>query len=262
MTAPADHAVRERALDPNRSFIVQAPAGSGKTELLVQRYLRLLGREQEPDAVLAITFTRKAAAEMRERVSRSLREAASENPDAPPHRQVSLRLARRVLEQSRKRAWDLPDNPARLRIITIDALGSWLAVSSPVSSGGGALGNLRADAKPLYEQAAKMLLRDGIRQGDRDVETLLRHLDGEGQQFTELIAGMLARREQWLPLLGAEDTADSLNAALRGLVQREIGRMLESLGPQRGAFKSAFARHWAGEGEPGDPARPEWGRMR
>ena len=264
MTAPADQAVRERALDPERSFIVQAPAGSGKTELLVQRYLRLLGREQEPDAVLAITFTRKAAAEMRERVSGSLREAASEHPDAPPHRQVSLRLARRALEQSRKRGWELPDNPARLRIITIDALGSWLAVSSPVSSGGGALGNLRPDAKPLYEQAAKMLLRDGIRQGDRDVETLLRHLDGEGQQFTELIAGMLARREQWLPLLGAEDTADSLNAALRGLVQREIRRMLDSLGPQRSAFESAFATHWAGEGGPEDPARPDalagWGR--
>ena len=264
MIAPADQAVRERALDPTRSFIVQAPAGSGKTELLVQRYLRLLGREQEPDAVLAITFTRKAAAEMRERVSRSLREAASGHPHAPPHRQVSLRLARRVLEQSRRRGWDLPDNPARLRIITIDALGSWLAVSSPVSSGGGALGNLRPDAKPLYEQAAKMLLRDGIRQGDRDVEILLRHLDGEGQQFTELIARMLARREQWLPLLGAEDTADSLNAALRGLVQREIERMLDSLGPWRAAFESAFATHWAGEGEPEDPARPDalagWGR--
>ena len=257
MTAPADQAVRERALDPDHSFIVQAPAGSGKTELLVQRYLRLLAREQEPDAVLAITFTRKAAAEMRERVSRSLREAASGQADAPPHRQLSLRLAQRVLEQSRKRGWDLPDNPARLRIITIDALGSWLAVSSPVSSGGGALGNLRADAKPLYQQAAKMLLRDGIRQGDRDVETLLRHLDGEGQQFTELIAGMLARREQWLPLLGAEDTTDSLNAALRELVRREISRMLDSLGPQRGAFESAFAHHWAGKGEPADPARPD-----
>ena len=264
MTAPADQAVRERALDPTCSFIVQAPAGSGKTELLVQRYLRLLGREHEPDAVLAITFTRKAAAEMRERVSGSLREAASGNTHAPAHRQLSLQLARRVLEQSRKRGWDLPDNPARLRIITIDALGSWLAVSSPVSSGGGALGNLRADARPLYEQAAKMLLRDGIRQGDRDVETLFRHLDGEGQQFTELIAGMLTRREQWLPLLGAEDTSDSLNAALRELVRREISRMLDCLGPQRSAFESAFATHWAGEDESDDPAQPDalagWGR--
>ena len=264
MTAPADQAMRKRALDPERSFIVQAPAGSGKTEILVQRYLRLLGREEEPDAVLAITFTRKAAAEMRERVSRSLREAASDNRDVPPHRQLSLQLARRVLEQSRRRAWDLPDHPARLRIITIDSLGSWLAVSSPVSSGGGALGNLRAEAGQLYESAARTLLYDGIRQGDRDVETLLRHLDGNGQQFTELIAGMLAKREQWLPLLGAGENAKALNAALRSLVQRETGSMLESLGTRRDEFEQAFEKYWVSNAEPKDPSDPDalpgWGR--
>ena len=264
MTAPGDQAVRERALDPKRSFIVQAPAGSGKTEILVQRYLRLLGREAEPDAVLAITFTRKAAAEMRERVARSLREAASGDKDVPPHRQRSLELARRVLEQSRKRGWDLPDNPARLRIITIDSLGSWLAASSPVSSGGGALGSLRADAVPLYETAARMLLHDGIRLGDEDVQTLLRHLDGSGQQFTELVAVMLAKREQWLSLLGAEDNAGALNAALRNLADREIGRMLQCLGKHRGEFEKAFADYWVADNEPEDPADPDalagWGR--
>ncbi|MYH32286.1 MAG: AAA family ATPase [Gammaproteobacteria bacterium] len=264
MTAPGDQAVRERALHPERSFIVQAPAGSGKTEILVQRYLRLLGREAEPDAVLAITFTRKAAAEMRERVARSLREAASDNKDVPPHRQRSLELARRVLVQSRKRGWDLPDNPARLRIITIDSLGSWLAASSPVSSGGGALGNLRADAVPLYETAARMLLQDGIRIGDEDVQTLLRHLDGSGQQFTELVAGMLAKREQWLPLLGAGDNAAALNAALRNLAGREIGRMLQCLGRFCGEFEKAFADYWVTDDEPDDPANPDalsgWGR--
>ena len=258
MTAPADQAIRDQALNPRRSFIVQAPAGSGKTEILVQRYLRLLGQENEPDAVLAITFTRKAAAEMRERVVRSLREAESGNADsAAPHRELSLKLARRVLERSRERGWDLPDNPARLRIVTIDSLGNWVAVGAPLSSGGGALGTLSADAKPLYVMAARRLLQDGIRNGDEDVQAVLRHLDGKGREFTKAIAEMLGKREQWLPLLPAGGQAESLDTALRRLVARETGRMLECLGTCRGEFMELFAERWAEAGEATDPASPD-----
>ena len=45
---PHDHAARAAALDPARSFLVQAPAGSGKTELLTDRILALLATVNRP----------------------------------------------------------------------------------------------------------------------------------------------------------------------------------------------------------------------
>jgi ATP-dependent exoDNAse (exonuclease V) beta subunit len=80
----ADAEKRSRALDPAGSFHLTAPAGSGKTFLLVARFLRLLGLVSHPRQVLALTFTNKAAAEMRERVrgclDRAKRGAPAEDP--------------------------------------------------------------------------------------------------------------------------------------------------------------------------------------
>src|SRR5579884_1849815 len=100
--APSDAAQRARALDTRTSFIVQAPAGSGKTELLIQRYLALLAVVEEPEAIVAITFTKKAAAEMRNRVLDALADAESDEQCAE-HRRVTRELARAALARDRQK---------------------------------------------------------------------------------------------------------------------------------------------------------------
>ena len=77
-----DQVQRLEALDPQGSFIVSAPAGSGKTGLITQRLLRLLCSVQNPEEILCITFTKKAAAEMSSRVHSALQQACPDSINA------------------------------------------------------------------------------------------------------------------------------------------------------------------------------------
>ncbi len=89
----ADEAARTYAVDPRHNVVLEASAGTGKTTVLVTRYVNLLSVGVDPANILAITFTRKAAAEMRERIIATLRRAATESEDG---RQRWLALRDRV----------------------------------------------------------------------------------------------------------------------------------------------------------------------
>src|SRR6516164_11493766 len=129
-----DEAARAAASTPADSILLEAPAGSGKTAVLTRRFLRLLASVDDPGQILAITFTRKAAAEMRARVIRALRgEFATSDPEASG---LGV-LARAALEHGAARGWSIDTLPQRLRIQTIDAFNYWLASQLPVASQAG-----------------------------------------------------------------------------------------------------------------------------
>ncbi|MBI3280275.1 MAG: UvrD-helicase domain-containing protein, partial [Acidobacteria bacterium] len=185
---PRDAAARERALDAAGSFIVQAPAGSGKTELLTQRFLALLARVERPEAVAAITFTKKAAGEMRERILEAMDKAAG-RPPAALHEAVTWRLGRAVLEQDRRQGWNLRQNPARLQVHTIDALCASLVRQMPWLSRLGAQPSFLEDASELYEEAARetlALLESDAAHADR-IAAVLRHVDNRQPELERLI---------------------------------------------------------------------------
>lgn len=226
-----DAASRRRALEPG-SFIVEAPAGAGKTELLTQRVLMLLGRVDEPEEIVAITFTNKAAAEMRHRILDALQRAARGEAPAEPHRRITFELAIAALAASARHGWNLLDHPGRLRVTTIDAFCAGLARQMPVLSRFGAQPRTVEDARRHYEDAARRALAWLEDEGEHAeaVARALAHVDNDAARLAGLLADMLARRDQWLRhALGKSQSWQHAESALRELVSRDLRRVAGTL---------------------------------
>ena len=212
------------AIDPALSCIVQAPAGSGKTTLLAQRYLKLLAGVTQPEEILAITFTKKAAAEMRERVLKELLDEDSTH-GLP------------AMQRARAQGWNLDKYPGRLRIQTIDSFAMSLVKQLPVTS---QLQQREICAHPeaCYQQAvARVLNRLSLpvsvsvsspSHADT-VAALLREFMGNTGQVQSLLVTMLRRREQWqfmlMERLGNYDNESLIDSITRGIIELQQGAM-------------------------------------
>jgi len=245
----ADQAARDRALDPDTSFIVQAPAGSGKTGLLTQRYLVLLARAEHPEEVVAITFTRKAANEMRERVLKALGEARTSNRPEEAHKAQTWDLARTVLERDIALKWHLALNPERLRIFTIDSFCSALTRQMPVLSRFGAPPTATDDPEQLYRDAAQAALAH-LEENDRwsdSVARLLRHFDNNMPVVRTQLVEMLKRRDQWLRHLvdGREsgERRTHLERALLAINHAALDQLAALAPPELSQEVAALARY-------------------
>jgi len=201
MSRIVDKEARRQAIDPGRSFIVQAPAGSGKTELLIQRYLTLLGRVDEPEQILAMTFTVKAAGEMRERIVSALKNAAA-TPEAPEqeHERTTWTLARQALLRDGEQGWRLLEHTSRLQVQTIDSFCAGLTRQIPLLSQVGGAPGIAENPQALYRETAHRVLAM-LETGEPEAElirTLLGHLDNSKSGFLSRLLQLLDKRDQWM----------------------------------------------------------------
>lgn len=234
---PSDSIQRRAALDPSGSFIVSAPAGSGKTGLITQRLLGLLASVENPEEILCITFTRKAAAEMTSRIQAALREADTEACPTDPYAAQTWQLARTALARSSELNWHILDMPGRMRIQTIDGFCRYIASQFALDT---ALGQLAepSEQPTIYYRAAARTLLDRLEENSvtgQQLAVLLAHMGNDFNRCEELLSDLLSKREQWLPLIfNAADNQSYFQQIIDRLIAGDLIQLEQALKPVSG----------------------------
>ena len=259
-----DAARRIEAADVRHSAIVQAPAGSGKTALLVDRFLNLLTIVEKPEEILAITFTRKASAEMRMRVSSALA--------GTDERALTIR------HRGERLGWQPEALDSRLRIQTIDGFCAALVRSLPIASRLGEALAVTTDVRPLYSEAVRRTFEQLAAEGPLGAELMdvFALFDNDYARLHDALVDTLGRRDQWLELVahvlrGAmhdrtgvrtadHPTGTDIDAAVRRLhrsafddVRSELDDALAAdLARTASSCAARLGRHWPWSGLPDD----------
>ena len=219
MSDIGDHRARQQAVDSVNSVLVQAPAGSGKTTLLTQRYLRLLAQVDSPERILALTFTRLAAQEMRRRVLDALGRSARVRlvPGAHELAHLGAGTGRAATyggaaARCRRAAGSIAHrNHRRLQCLAREPIADRCRRGIGAAGDDGCQAVLPGGGAP----------RPGAHRGGcvrHAVERVLELDDQRWVSWWSLITDMLAARDRWLPLLAGNLRAAS--ALRRGAVAR------------------------------------------
>ncbi|MGO8761253.1 MAG: UvrD-helicase domain-containing protein [Desulfobaccales bacterium] len=200
-TPPADQAIRDQALAPGESFHLEAPAGSGKTSVLLARFLTLLARVDAPEAMLVLTFTRKAAGELRARVMALLWERQDPGADASP---LDLKLHELAAEVFRRHGDELQLKltPERLPIMTFHGFCAQLLKLAPQEA------EVPLEFKLLEEDEARWLKAEALDEMRRRLngrpgrdpvrQALIRRLvrlNNDWPRLSKELDGLLSRRD-------------------------------------------------------------------
>lgn len=211
-----DSQQRQEALDISQSYLVKAPAGSGKTGLLTNRTLVALASADSLDEVVGMTFTNKSAKEMKDRIGLSISRAQNGYLPKNDFEAENLKLAKAALTNSEKHGWGLGDSCEHLNISTIDSFCRTLLKGRYESSEHLSVSmDVMADASVMYEYAARMVLNkcEDDTYG-KAIRGLLSHFGNRTSKVEELLIGALQKRDRWLEFLfkGRNETKDALEA--------------------------------------------------
>ncbi len=260
---PADSLIRERAIDTSGSFVVSAPAGSGKTGLLSLRVLKLLGEVTKPEEILCITFTRKAAHEMRERIFSALKKAGVRRNQHVSLEQLNdyektfFSAADRALANDEKHGWNLLEQTYRIKITTIDGFCKQLCSQLPFFSGlmndTGVIEQVEYD----YQQAINVWLETSLTSEKRqNIAQLIGHFSGDALRLSRMLARLLSAREQWLPMIMQtkhypELARQHFESTMNNWANDTINQCLRYLLPYETEFTDvfAYAHKHVGEGK-------------
>jgi len=189
--------------DPQRSVVVSACAGSGKTWLLVARLVRILLTGESPRSILALTFTRKAAQEMRERLYQLLQSWTTlSDPElikALVERGLDDEAAQTHLQSARMLYQRLLSNP---HTVSIDTFHGWfgrLLAGAPVSMGAQSGFTLREDAKRLQQECLEDWWASIPSEVLQDYEYLIDQLgSAQAHQFLLGANGLVQQKGAWV----------------------------------------------------------------
>ncbi len=242
----ADFEERRRVLDPGTSFHLEAPAGSGKTTLLTARFLGLLATVGHPREILALTFTNKAAAEMRERISQVLYRAGEGKEGDNPFEVALLDSARRALERHAQFR-ELLFRGQFLQIQTFHSFCFHLVTQAPLEAGispGSVLMDEEEQGfflREVIDEVLRGLLRASPGDPLRDaLEDRLLYWNNSWSCLARELAELMERRESLGELLGFLDLEKAAD-----YVDRWIGQLVEG---KLAVLRSGFARSSLGQG--------------
>lgn len=190
---------RQQALNINESFIVQAPAGSGKTELLVQRSIKCLLNVDMPTQVLILTFTKKAAKEINERLKSYIIDLDKRNIRQPETQRLLTLLDKHI----RLKKWAVQSDATFDICKTFDSFTHQLADLSI---------NLVTHTDLLYEKIIdEIFYGNDYELISNDLHPVLTFINYDYEKLQNLLIDLIKKRDQWLsPLLDVRQSPQQI----------------------------------------------------